>query len=633
IAAAFLEKKAELAGRLEIVSFNLDELPDAGESIVRGLGVDWQVLRLPGGRKNPIYDPYVRSDPKLLTLSPTGNTALIMSGTTRQKEDTEGEPDYARMFQSTLARPWTEPRYVEQLSSLLSGDFLILDPDGGLDPKSPPELKAQSGTRKPLDRTAASVPEETLRAIQACFVAPPLRYRLPHSDISRNYAKAIELCRKTIASHPAAPDLWIVRNRLMVALLGLWKTDSDLGKLAEATAEARTALTAGFPAGGEVIARFCLARETLHQPKAESRAVIDQLVADSGGDKASGQSLAVAALLSLEVADRMRFEDYRGMILKDHTEDPMMWAFGAFLLDRYHRYWLFQVPFTAGWSYGRREAYFMSVGESEEARRLLKTELQAADSKTLRIPEDLDSEFTVIQFTNPPPWSKTREDGLPQSPERLIKPVIDFAATRPKGDVKVLVASFGGDPTAIHAELLAGRSKVDCPVVSVPGGIGSSLVHRLGILSEDTEINSVMLDRQGRILSMISGLATNKDGRTLINVVVRQDEKLVIAALEKGEIEKAKEFILALAPPFDPEALDAKGKKILKKPEHPLAHLRARARVYQALGQLDLALADAEEVVQRQLNTDGGMSLRTDELEQSEALRDSLIKLKQDTKK
>jgi len=56
VAAAALAKKDELAGRLEIVSFNLDGLPDAGESIVRGLGADWQVLRLPGGRKSPIYD-------------------------------------------------------------------------------------------------------------------------------------------------------------------------------------------------------------------------------------------------------------------------------------------------------------------------------------------------------------------------------------------------------------------------------------------------------------------------------------------------------------------------------------------------------------------------------------------------
>ena len=62
----------------------------------------------------------------------------------------------------------------------------------------------------------------------------------------------------------------------------------------------------------------------------------------------------------------------------------------------------------------------------------------------------------------------------------------------------------------------------------------------------------------------------------------------------------------------------------LKKPRYPLAHLRSRARVYMALEEWDKALADAEEVVQRQLGTDGGMSLRTDELDESEALRDSI---------
>jgi hypothetical protein len=44
-----------------------------------------------------------------------------------------------------------------------------------------------------------------------------------------------------------------------------------------------------------------------------------------------------------------------------------------------------------------------------------------------------------------------------------------------------------------------------------------------------------------------------------------------------------------------------------------------------ALKEWDLARADAEEVVQRQMSTDGGMSLRTPELDASEALRDSIL--------
>jgi len=631
LADAYLERKEELAGRLEIISFNLDQLPDAGESIIRGLGVDWQVLHFPDGRENPIYNAYVRSDPRTLTMNPTGYTALIMSGSTRKKANSDGEPDYGRMFHSTLARQWTQPRYVEQISSLLAGDFLVLDPDGGIDPTRPPELKALNSDRKPLVRTDASVPVETLSAIQDRFVPPPLRYRLTHTEARTSYSEAIALCRMAIADNPDAPDLWIVRNRLMVALLGLWKTDADLGKLEAAIAEAKTALAAGFPEGCDVIARFCLSREALRQPEADSRAIINAMVADSTGDSVSGQALAAAALLSLEVADRKRFEDYRAMIIKDHTETPMMWTFSSFLLDRYHSYWLFQVPFTAGWSYGRRENYYTNLGEAEEARRMLNTELQAVDGKTLRIPEDLDSEYTMIYFANPAPWSNERDDGLPPSPERTIKKLMDFAAARPDGDVKILLASFGEDPAAMHAELLASRSNLDCPVYSIPGGITNPLVHRLGILSEDNSFNSVLIKKDGRILSVVSGLVGKSDS-TLAKVVTSQDEEFVNTALEKGENEKAKEYIMAIAPPFDPEAVDEKGRK-LKKPEISLPHLRARANVYLALGEIDLALADAEEVVQRQIGTDGGMSLRTDELDESEALRDRILQKQEEAKR
>ena len=47
-----------------------------------------------------------------------------------------------------------------------------------------------------------------------------------------------------------------------------------------------------------------------------------------------------------------------------------------------------------------------------------------------------------------------------------------------------------------------------------------------------------------------------------------------------------------------------------------------------ALKQWDKALADAEEVVQRQRGIDGGMSLRTAELDEAEQLRDSIVKLR-----
>ena len=142
-------------------------------------------------------------------------------------------------------------------------------------------------------------------------------------------------------------------------------------------------------------------------------------------------------------------------------------------------------------------------------------------------------------------------------------------------------------------------------------------------------MNSVLIRKDGRITSVLSGLTdqTGRGGITLGNVVAQEDEKAIAASLERGDIQAAKEKILALAPPFDPNAVDAKGRK-LPKPTYSMSHLRARARVYMALKEWDKALADADEVVQRQLGTDGGMSLRTPELDASEALRETILKLR-----
>ena len=79
----------------------------------------------------------------------------------------------------------------------------------------------------------------------------------------------------------------------------------------------------------------------------------------------------------------------------------------------------------------------------------------------------------------------------------------------------------------------------------------------------------------------------------------------------------------AHAPVFDPQAVDAKGRK-LSKPSYRNHHLFARARVYMALEQWDKALADVEVVVQRQLNSSASMSMRARELDESEALRDAI---------
>jgi hypothetical protein len=197
-----------------------------------------------------------------------------------------------------------------------------------------------------------------------------------------------------------------------------------------------------------------------------------------------------------------------------------------------------------------------------------------------------------------------------------------------------MLATLGGEPETVRANLeglmdpkrkLAG---VESPVLILPGGLANPLVHRLGILSEDEKFNSVLVRKDGRIALAMSGFIGSHNSNYVdipANVILRADEEFVNEALKRGDIQSAKERIFTLAPAVDPNAVDEKGRK-LRPTVYGLSHLRARARVYMALKEWEKALTDAEEVVQRQLSTDGGMSLRTDELDESEALRDSILK-------
>jgi len=616
LAAACSEMRSDLAGRIQVVSLNVDDLPDAGASILRGAGADWPALRLPGGRDNPVYRAFGQSTPRLVTVSPTGYAAIIMAGTTRTKSDAGGQTDYRRVLGSALAREWTETEYLSQLQSLLAGEFLVVPVGAPFDAGRPPEFAAVSAPDASIPKTPACVPERTLLEIQGCFTPAPARYGLPLATARADYERAAGLCRKAIAAHAAAPDLWIVRNRLIVSLLGLWKVTAERKYLDEAIVESKAAIAGGSPAGTDVVPRLCLAREALRAGDRDPRAVIGEFVASLGGEQASGPALMAALLLALETADRQAYEDYRRLILEKHTENPMMWTAVAFLLDRHHQYQLFLAPFTAGWTPGRRTGYFMSRGDAEEARRTLRTEFKTLDGGSFTMPDDALGKWTAVIFAAP--W---RKDG-PPSPDRLAKPLVAFAARRPAADVAVIVAVLDDDADAVRG--LVSEKPLPCPVLMVPGGMKNPVVQRLGILGETRGLNAALLRPDGSIASALSSLSLRNDG-AISSIIETHDERAVVAALDRGDVEEAKRLAFSLAPPPGSEPLDAKGRPI-KNPPAGLAHLRSRARLYMALGEWENALADAEELVQRETDISGGLSMRTDALDEAEELRDRILR-------
>lgn len=646
-AAQKLDKK-NIDGRLHIISVNLDGLPDAGESIIRGVGADWPCLHFSGGRDNPLYKAYVRIDPLNLRVAPTGQAAMVMPGSTRKpvakepeefkRELNEIKPSedlkgYTESFRRALIRGWSNDEYAMHLSALMSGDFLIFDPHG-FDAAVPPELKAASkgGAVTPLPRNANSIPEDTLQAIQSCIIAPPKRYHTTAEAIRSGYQKMRELCRKTIADHPNAPDLWIVRNRLIIAELGLWKTDFDLAHFEAAVAESKKAMEADIPKGCDVIARFTLARQALRDPETDQGRIIDAYIADQGGETAAGTVFATACLLALDVAHEARYQKYRKAILKNHTEQPMMWLFSSFLLNREREYWMFQVPFTAGWSFGRRERYEMNKGEIEQAQRHIKVELLAVDGKALRIPEDLKAEYTAIYIGPTGPWrGREHEDTRPRSPSDILRNFLRFVLERPDVDLWAAMSADGDVEEFRNGFLIRGsQEQPDPPILKLPGGIDHPLIHQLGLLSDQGGI--VMVDKQGRILAVLTGSVFGNAQTALPNTVHLMDERKVLAAIGKSDLEAAKKLVMEHVPPYDPEAKDERGRK-LPDPKYGVEQLRTRLHYYMAIKDWDKALKDAEAIAAMELAAAGGMSLRTPELDAAEALRNEVKALKQEAEK
>lgn len=608
-----LKAESDAADRFQFVSFNLDDLPDAGEGILRELGLDWPALRLPGGRDNSTYKTYARVDPITLTMSPSGYTAMFMSGGGGSGRG------YDRDLQSALAREWTKPRYTSQYQSLLAGDFLVLDLLGDFDPTMPPEWRAmqKSGLveAEALTRTAKSVPEDKLRAIQSCFIDPPLRYRTSFDQVRANYEKAESLCGKAISEHPEANDLWIVRNRRIIALMALWKLDGDRNRFAAAVEEAKLAVAKGYPPGTDVVARFCLAREAFRADDIAADAVISKFVEDSGGPLAPGPAIAAASLLALDVGDRRLHEKYRLVTLDKYSDHPACWTAVSFMVDRYHRYWLYHPPFTAGWTYDRRQGHFLAIGQPEEAHRTLRTEFKALDGGTFRIPEDSGGKWTVISFAK-----DAKAIAFPRGTTEYLK-------SRPFEDVNLIATVFSDDAAAIGAELNERNVPDEFPTMLVPGGIKNPIVHKLGILDEDERPNFVILRPDGSIAVTLSGLTMSaQHGDVIQNVIECHDEKAVDEALASGDLEEAKRLAFAFAPIDETIATDQK-KKPANKISNP--HLRSRAKVYTAMKNWEAAFKDAQEAYLEVNSRAGWLSMRTDELDEIEMLKATINRLRE----
>ncbi len=525
---ALKEIQSRTPDELDVYSFNLDELPDAGEKRLRGLGLDWAALHLPGGRQSSTYRAYPRRDPEAIFVNARGHVRLAAVPKGVDAMAGKGLPDGA-------LGGWTrefirdDPRYVAQLQYLFNGDFLA---------------------GSPIDGVTLLI--ETLQSIQFCFTPPPFRYRLPREASLANYRRAEELCTAAIKSHPEVPGLWAVRNRRIIALLGMWRLGMDEQYLEEAVKEAERVLGMNPPGDADVVGRFCLATQAL-RGGGDPEMILAGLIEQSGGDNAPASALAAAAVLALAGNARTAHEEYAQRVQALGGDDePALWSVRAFLRDRHHRFRNFRFS-PGGHGYERPGLYeyrnmVSGLGDPEDRSLRLEVELKRTDGGIIRIPGVSNGEPLGVLFVEPPPTGSAQSNVMQQ--------VKRFAGAYEEQGVKAVVVFLSEDATIVK-QLLQDH---DVGFLSgmLPGGLKNPLVQKLGILSADRVANPFLLRPDGTIAWSISGLEyiyfVNRGLPETITMVIGHNiAKLrfdpAFEALERGEFTKALQRFDGYTPP------------------------------------------------------------------------------------
>lgn len=518
------DQRKRFPGRFEVFSFNVDQLPDAGAGLLRQAGLDCIPLVLPGGRENSAYRAYAGADCVVMLVNGQGQTRIQRESPIPWPEPTPAHGKIPASDGPGIGLFLDNERYLAQLRSLFIGDFLVADTE-----------------------QIEQVAKDTLAAIQACFTPPPLRYRLTPENSLANYRKAEGLCSAAIEAHADIPDIWVARNRRIIALLGLWNLSGEAKHLEAAVREAETVLAADPPPGADIVARFCLATAALRAGDVDPEKLLARFVEDAGGEQAPETALAAAAILALEAGARTPYDNYRRQLLSFEGDgDPTVWPVLAFLRDKQHQYRIFHAS-PGGFGYGRPQKYafrHMISGLADPTykdRRLLAAEFANLDGGKLRLLEDTKGTMLGLIFIEPPAETVTRDN--------LMKEVNSFVKQYKSLDVNVVVV-FLSD-TVDTAQTLIGDETLDYQPVWLPGGLSNPLVRKLGILSADRVPNPFLLRPDGTIAWSVSGLSykafSSHPGYPISIAIGNNIEKIrsdtAFEALEKGNFTLAiKEF-------------------------------------------------------------------------------------------
>lgn len=531
------------AGLIDVFSFNLDELPDGGASVLAGHELDWTVMKLPGGRRSQAYQSYAQGDPVAILVNEYGIAV------------TRPEIVHGRAASVDGSRI-SDDRYMAQLQSLFIGDVLVTASSSLSQSTRVPGHPNTHGTAEfdPASNPESRVSDQAtqLRALQNCFVAPPFRYRLTREEALSNYKKAVDLCDKLMQASPAPFDMRRVRDSKIIALLGMWNLACEPVHLKAAVREAKLTIEVKLPPEAQVVSRFCLAKEALRAGSEKPELVVSEFLEDCGGDEAPAGALAAASVLAIEAKSREMYDEYRERFLEEHADNPQFYAFTSFLRDRHIQYRILKANHTL--RERRARGYIVGHGYPWPTNYLPDMVFKNLDGSKLSMPKDTNGKLTYLMFVEPPAGGGTND--FPFDIDRNNKPtrndgirtVMGYANDLTKkhvnGDINFVAAFLTDD--AEHVKYLVQTNGWECQAVMVPGGLQNPMIRRLGILSADRFPNVFVLRRDGSIAWHGSGLRYKNEFGYPFAVLLAMKVHVEVCeietaytALEKGDYKEA----------------------------------------------------------------------------------------------
>jgi len=446
-------------GQFEVFSFNLDELRDGAAGILKRMKLDWTPMLLPGGTENPTYLSVGGANLfSVLVIEPHGLAGINATG----RHQSSLHKRYEAVVRSS--------KHMAILRSLSIGDFLVIDAPAP-------------------DKT--TIPQKTLDKIQACFTVPPIRYRLTPDEALKNYEKAETLCADAVKKHSDAPDLWIVHNRRIIALLGMWRLSGDSRHLNRAVASAKTALAMDLPTGSKTIPQFCITTKTLRNEDADTADVLTAFIDAAGGSDAPGSAYAAAFMLSLQAHSFDQYIKYRDILLSKCANDPSTWPVASFLLERSSSASLFDRALP-----GRG----VNLTAPPESGRLFKASFTTLQGEKVQFPGKADGKMLAIAFMETPSGKKM---------EKLQKDVLDFMARtvsrRPEKDIEMIGVFRSDDPNSVVKTMTTNKWKFNAACIS--DNDWSSLCRQYGIVDADRVPNILLVRPDGSIMFAMSGIS------------------------------------------------------------------------------------------------------------------------------